>query len=47
LEAAGYVVIEKTFRGKIPRTLITMTDTGRSAFEEYRATLKKIVDQIS
>ena len=47
LETAGYVVIEKTFRGKIPRTLITMTDTGRSAFEEYRAALKKIVDQIS
>jgi DNA-binding MarR family transcriptional regulator len=47
LEAAGYVVIEKTFRGKIPRTLIALTDTGRSAFEEYRAALKKIVDQIS
>jgi DNA-binding MarR family transcriptional regulator len=47
LEAAGYVAIEKTFRGKIPQTLIAMTDTGRSAFEEYRAALKKIVDQIS
>jgi DNA-binding MarR family transcriptional regulator len=47
LEAAGYVAIEKTFRGKIPQTLIAMTDTGRSAFEQYRAALKKIVDQIS
>lgn len=47
LETAGYVQIEKTFRGKIPQTLILMTPEGRAAFEAYRAALKKIVARIS
>ncbi len=40
LEEAGYVVIAKTFRGKIPQTLLTLTTAGRVAFEEYRKKLK-------
>ena len=47
LEDAGYVEIEKTFRGKIPQTLVQLTETGRKAFEAYRKQLKKIVDEIS
>ena len=47
LEGAGYVVIEKTFHGKIPQTLISLTPTGRSAFESYRERLKKLVNRIS
>jgi DNA-binding MarR family transcriptional regulator len=47
LEDAGYVEIEKTFRGKIPQTLIQLTPQGKKAFEEYRSQLKRIVDQIS
>ena len=39
LEEAGYVEIEKTFRGKVPRTLLRLTRTGRSAFEQYRKKL--------
>jgi DNA-binding transcriptional ArsR family regulator len=36
LETAGYVEIEKTYRGKVPMTLLRLTRTGRKAFEEYR-----------
>ena len=41
LEQAGYVEIEKTFRGKIPLTICRLTANGRAAFERYREMLKK------
>jgi DNA-binding MarR family transcriptional regulator len=47
LEQAGYVQIEKTYRGKVPQTLCHLTDEGRAAFENYRNQLKQIVEQIS
>lgn len=40
LEEAGYVQIEKTYRGKVPQTLLRLTKEGRAAFEEYRQKLK-------
>jgi DNA-binding MarR family transcriptional regulator len=40
LEAAGYVEIAKTFRGKVPQTLLQLTAPGRKAFEQYRRQLK-------
>jgi DNA-binding transcriptional ArsR family regulator len=36
LEESGYVEIEKTFRGKIPLTLLRLTRAGRAAFVAYR-----------
>ncbi len=36
LEEAGYLQIEKTYRGKVPQTLLRLTRSGRAAFEEYR-----------
>ncbi|NWF84819.1 MAG: transcriptional regulator [Bryobacteraceae bacterium] len=36
LEEAGYVEIEKTYRGKVPLTLIGLTKAGRAAFDNYR-----------
>ncbi len=36
LEEAGYVEIEKTYRGKVPQTLLRLTRTGRAAFDAYR-----------
>jgi len=39
LEAAGYVLIEKMFKGKYPLTVCSLTTKGRAAFEEY---VKKI-----
>lgn len=47
LEQAGYVQIEKTYRGKVPQTLCNLTPEGRTAFENYRKQLKQIVEQIS
>jgi DNA-binding transcriptional ArsR family regulator len=40
LEGAGYVEIEKTYRGKVPRTLLRLTRAGRTAFDRYRKALK-------
>lgn len=40
LEETGYVEIEKTFRGKVPRTVLRLTAAGREAFEDYRKKLK-------
>ena len=40
LEEAGYVEIEKTFRGKIAQTLLRLTPKGRKAFEQYRRGIK-------
>ena len=39
LEEAGYVVAEKTFRGKIPHTEYRLTPKGKSAFDQYRKNL--------
>jgi DNA-binding MarR family transcriptional regulator len=44
LEEAGYITIEKTYRGKIPLTLCRITAKGRAAFENYRKQLKQFVD---
>lgn len=47
LEEAAYVQIEKTYRGKIPQTLIHLTPEGRKAFENYREKLKRIVIRLN
>lgn len=44
LEEAGYVNIEKTYRGKIPLTLCRMTEEGIKAFDNYRKQLRQFVD---
>jgi len=41
LEAAGYVAIEKEFVGKKPHTMLHLTDSGRSAFTDYRKKMRK------
>ena len=43
LEEAGYVEIEKTFRGKIPLTIVRLSPEGRIAFEDYRKSMKDIL----
>jgi len=44
LSAAGYIEVEKTFKGKRPCTICRMTDKGRQAFEEYVEALKSYLD---
>lgn len=36
LEESGYVIVEKSFRGKMPLTMLRLSRTGKTAFEEYR-----------
>lgn len=36
LEEAGYIEIEKTYRGKVPLTLLRLTTEGKTAFDSYR-----------
>jgi DNA-binding transcriptional ArsR family regulator len=43
LEEAGYVEIEKTYRGKVPLTLLRLTRAGRVAFDKYRKGLKTAI----
>jgi DNA-binding MarR family transcriptional regulator len=40
LEEEGYIQVEKTYRGKVPQTLLRLTDSGRKAFEQYRKKMK-------
>ena len=40
LKEAGYIDVEKTFRGKMPRTICRITPIGVKAFEEYVKALK-------
>jgi DNA-binding MarR family transcriptional regulator len=44
LEAAGYIKIEKTYRGKLPLTLCSLTKEGKLAFENYRNQLRVFLD---
>lgn len=34
LQKAGYISVEKGFKGRMPRTVCRMTDAGRKAFED-------------
>ena len=43
LQKAGYIKIEKGFKGKIPRTTCAITPEGISAFEEYGEAIKSYI----
>lgn len=43
LHEAGYVKIEKTFVERRPRTTLSLTPKGRSAFEGYVSKLEELV----
>ena len=46
LEEAGYLEVEKTFKGRRPNTNLQLTPAGRSAFEEYRRSLKQVLGDL-
>lgn len=46
LEEAGYVDIQKGFRGKVPQTTCRLTPAGRQAFQTYRRQLLQAVDSL-
>jgi len=43
LETAGYVSIEKTFAGKMPRTVGRLTNEGRQALATYRQQMGAVI----
>ncbi len=43
LTAAGYITVEKGFKGKMPRTTCRITPTGTEAFKNYVKALKKYI----
>jgi DNA-binding MarR family transcriptional regulator len=46
LEEAGYLEVEKTFKGKRPNTMLRLTPQGRSAFQVYRSKMKQVLDNL-
>ena len=44
LEKAKYIEIEKHFLGKKPHTIVRLTSTGKTAFEEYRKVLSQTLN---
>jgi DNA-binding transcriptional ArsR family regulator len=43
LEEAGYVNIEKTFKGKLPLTVCKLTEAGQQAFDGYRQQMQNFI----
>ena len=43
LEANNLVQIEKTYKGKKPQTLCSITDSGRTAFQQYVEQMEKFI----
>jgi DNA-binding MarR family transcriptional regulator len=47
LETADYINIKKEFVGKIPRTLLRLTDKGREALETYRQDMIQVLEDLT
>jgi|SRR5271166_2831743 len=43
LEKENYVEVLKTYRGKVPQTLLRLTRSGHKAFEQYRRKIKEVL----
>jgi DNA-binding MarR family transcriptional regulator len=46
LEEANYVIIQKEFIDRIPRTIIQLTKTGRSALETYKESMQSVLSEL-
>jgi hypothetical protein len=45
LEDAGYVKIQKTFKGKLPLTVCKLTAAGTKAVTQYRQQLQDFMNK--
>ena len=45
LEKKEYVLIEKTFEGKRPKTVVHITIKGKEEFAQYIEALKKFIEE--
>lgn len=43
LEEAGYIQVEKSFKGRRPNTNLQLTANGRRAFDEYVRKMKQVL----
>ena len=43
LAEAGYITVDKGFKGKMPRTTCRITPSGMEAFKNYVKALKKYI----
>ncbi len=43
LEEAGYIKVDKGYKGKMPQTVCTITKKGVDAFEQYVNDLKELL----
>jgi len=43
LEDSGYVDVKKSFKGKKPQTICSLTEKGRKSFMDYLQSLEKII----
>lgn len=46
LEEAGYIAIEKEFKGRKPHTMLHLTEEGREAFRVYRQSMMQVFKDI-
>jgi DNA-binding MarR family transcriptional regulator len=46
LEEAGYIEVEKSFKGRRPNTSLSLTDGGRTAFQEYRQHMQQMLNEL-
>ena len=46
LEEAGYIQVEKSFKGRRPNTMLSLTPLGRAAFKAYRRNMKQVLDDL-
>jgi DNA-binding MarR family transcriptional regulator len=44
LEQKGYITIDKTYIGKIPYTIIQITEEGRKQFDIYRKKMSAFLE---
>jgi DNA-binding MarR family transcriptional regulator len=42
LEEAGYVEVEKSFKGRRPNTSLRLTPQGKAAFHEYTVKMRQV-----
>jgi DNA-binding MarR family transcriptional regulator len=46
LEEAGYIEVEKSFKGKRPNTMLRLTPQGRAAFQGYRQKMRQVLEDL-
>ncbi len=46
LEEAGYLKVQKTFNGRVPRTNYKLNAAGKKAFKDYLDHLEAIIKQV-